>query len=203
MSFTFNQSIYNKDNLAQVLNHKINQSIIYSDNGGSKLSDLENELLLYYKYGSISNRLLFNHQDNIIINSSSSASFNMDNFLSNIYYNYSKDTSSLSSTADSYSYKDLPNSESFSYDLSYKFNKFYTVTYKEEYDLVTEIAKIKEYTLNIDKKCWAFDIKLVDNLVASATISNNAIRQKIFYIQLTLKPIVTLNQEYIQNKTGE
>jgi LPS-assembly protein len=198
MSFTFNQSLYNKDSLSQTINHKIYQSVIYNEDGGSKLSDLENELIYYYKYGTLSNRLLFNHQENMIINSSSSISFNKNDFKSNVYYSYSKDTSTVSSNSQSYSYKDLLDAEALNVDLSYKFNKYYTIGYQEEYDIETKTTKDREYTLDIDKKCWKLNLKVADNLVASSTTNNEAIRQNIFYIQLTLKPILTFNQKYIQ-----
>ncbi len=203
ISFTLNQSIYNKEEVSKIINHKINQSIIYRDNGASRLSDLENELIFYYKYGTLSNRILFNHQADIIMSSSSSLSFAKDDFSSNVYYAYSKKTSSISSTSESYSYKDLPYSENLTLDLSYKFYKYYRLMFKEEYNLVTNIANKKEYILDINKKCWGFNIKLADNLVASATTNNSALRQKIFYIQLILKPIATLNQKYTQKAKEE
>ncbi len=200
IDFTFNQSFFNKSNLSKLLTHSISQPIVYKDNSSSRLSNLENELILYYKYGEISNQLLFNHQENMIISSSSTISFLADNFTSNIYYSYSKDSTQLDSTTQSYSYNELPNAEAFTFDLSYKVYKYYTIMYKEEYDLVTEVSKKKEYTLNIDKKCWAMNFKVADNLVAAATTSNNAIRQNIFYINFTLKPILSINQEYIKDK---
>jgi len=198
LHFILNQSLYNKEDLTQILNHKINQSIIYDNDGDSKLSDLENELILYYKYGSLSNRILYNHQENMIINSSSSVSYSQNDFTSDIYYSYSKDTSSVSSKSESYSYSDLPNAEALTLKLSYKFNKYYTIKYKDEYDLIVEVSKKKEYVFNINKRCWSLDITLADNLVASATENNSAIRQNIFYLQATLKPIWTIKQKYIQ-----
>ncbi|MCK5111022.1 MAG: LPS-assembly protein LptD [Arcobacteraceae bacterium] len=200
IGFSLNQSIYDKENVSKIINHKINQSIIYNDDETHKLSDLENELILYYKYGQLSNRILYNHQDKVIINSSTSASFNKDDFTSNIYYSYSKDTSLVSSNSESYTYRDLPDAESVTLQLGYKFNKYYQIAYKEEYDLVTEISKLKEYTFGIDKKCWALNLKLADNLVASATTNDKAIRQNVIYIEFTLKPIITINQTYIQKK---
>jgi len=203
MSFSLNQSIYNKITLEQIINHKMNQSIIYNDNGSTKLSDLENELILYYRYGLLSNRFLYNHQDNMFIDSTTTVTFDKNDFSSRIYYSFSKDTSSIASDVETYSYKNLPDSKSITLDMSYEFNKYYTLTYKEEYDLVTKISKSIEYSLNIDKKCWAIDIRLANNLVASTTTNNTAIRQNIAYVQVTLKPISTINQEYIYKKREE
>ncbi len=203
INISLNQSIYNKENISKILNHKINQSIIYNDDGTYDLSDLENELVLYYKYGQLSNHILYNHQENIIVNSSTSASLNTEDFTSSIYYSFSKDTSLVNSNSESYTYKDLPYSKSTTLQLGYKLNKYYQIAYKEEYDLVTKVSKIKEYIFNIDKKCWGINFKLADNLVATATTTNNAIRQNIIYMQFTLKPIATINQEYIQKKKEE
>jgi LPS-assembly protein len=139
----------------------------------------------------------------MIINLSSSVVFSYDDFFSKIYYSYSKDTSNVSSKSKSYSYSDLPYAEALTLDVSYKFDKYYTVKYKNEYDLVADISKRKEYVLNIDKKCWNLDIKFTDNLVASATADNSAIRQNIFYVQIVLKPILKIKQKYIQKNTKE
>ncbi len=203
ISISLNQSVYDKETVSKIINHKVNQSLIYNDKGTYDLSDLENELVLYYKYGQLSNRILYNHQENVVLDSSTSASFNKDNFISNIYYSFSKDTSLLNSNSESYTYKNLPYSKSMTVQLGYKFNKYYQLLYKEEYDLVTQVSKLKEYTFNIDKKCWGMNIKLADNLVATATTTNHAIRQNIIYMQFTLKPIVTINQEYIHKKQEE
>jgi LPS-assembly protein len=203
INFALNQSIYDKNTLSQLLNHKINQSIIFNDNGTSKLSDLENDLTLIYRYGKLSNRFLYNYKDQLIISSSTSLSFINNNFASNIYYNYSKDTSTVSSSSTSYSYKNLPDTKNLTYSLSYNFDKFYTLSYKEEYDLKSKISKSKEYILKINKKCWSFNLKLANNLIASSTTNNNPIRQNIFYLELALKPIILINQEFIQKKRAE
>ena len=77
-----------------------------------------------------------------------------------------------------------------------KFDKFYTVGFKEEYDLLNNISNKKEYFFNIDKKCWEFDIKLTDSLVATNTTDNRVLRQNIVYLQLNLKQLFSLDQVY-------
>ena len=203
INFTLNQSWYGKETKTQLLNHKINQSILYDNNNKFKLSDLENEVTLKYKYGKLSNTFLYNHQDKIIISSSTSLSFAYEKFDSSIYYNYSKDTSSVSSSSDSYSYKDLPDTKNITYSFGYKFNNKYKVTYKDEYNLKTNISNKRSYTLDINEKCWAFNIKLQNSLVASATTTSSAIRQNIFYIEVNLKPFLKINQEFIQKKEAQ
>jgi LPS-assembly protein len=201
INFSLSQSIYNKNNISKIINHKINQMLIYDETQGKyKLSNLENKVILYYKYGEISNRFLYNHDDNIIINSSTTASFNKDDFNSKLYYNFSKDKSHKSTKKKTFSYKDLPDAKSITLDLGYKFKKYYKVSYKQEYDLAKKYSKKIEYNFGIDKKCWAFDIKLVDDLVASATTNKKAIRQNIFYLQIKLKPILSYRHIYIKKK---
>ncbi|RLA72595.1 MAG: hypothetical protein DRG78_23645, partial [Epsilonproteobacteria bacterium] len=54
----------------------------------------------------------------------------------------------------------------------------------------------KEYIFNIDKKCWAIDFKLIDSLVATNTTNNSVLRQNILYMELNLKQLFTLAQNY-------
>ena len=195
LTLALNQAFYNKDNQSKKFAHKLIQSIVY-DNGTSKLSDLENTLILYYKYGQLSNKFIYNHQDSMIINASTTSTFKKDNFNSRLYYSYSKDMANISSNTKSYSYRDIPDAKSITLELGYGFYKYYHLKYKEEYDLVDSISKLKSYTFNINKKCWAFDVRLENSIVASATTDNSAIRQDIIYFEFTLKPIVKINQEY-------
>ncbi len=194
--FVLNQSFYNKKTKTLMVNHKVNQSIIYNKDGGSKLSDLENELTLYYKYGSIYNRSIFNHDDKMVINSTTSLKYNYDNLSANIDYTYSKDTSSVSS-AQSFSYKDLPDAKTIKGSLKYKFLNRYTIGYAQEYNIITHISNKKEYSYNVDKKCWALNLTLSDSLVA--TSSSDVLRQNIIYMKLTLKPLGTIDQKYTQD----
>jgi hypothetical protein len=76
--------------------------------------------------------------------------------------------------------------------------KYYTVTYKEQYNITDDISPIKEYGLLMDKKCWALDLKFADNLVATSSTANadETIRQKIVYATISLKPIGAIKQNY-------
>jgi len=196
LTIALNQALYNKDDLSKTIAHKLTQSVVYDDTSGSKLSDLENTVTLYYKYGTLTNKFIYNHQDNIVINSSTTGTFNKNNFTSKAYYSYSKDMANIASTTESYSYRDLPDAKSVTLELGYNFYKYYYLGYKEEYDLVYDISKLKRYTFNIDKRCWAFDMRIENSIVASATTDDSAIRQDIIYFEFILKPIVTINQEY-------
>ena len=185
ISLGFNQSIYSKDTLKQIVNHKIKQSFIYNEVSGSYTkSDLENDLTYYYDYGSLSNRLLYNHTLNEIIQSSTTSKFTKNDYFFNLYHTFTKDKNTLISQ------------RSISYDLGVKFKKYYTTKYREEYDLTQDVSKKKEYVFNINKKCWEMDFKLIDSLVATNTTDNSVLRQNILYIQINLKQLFELDQSY-------
>jgi LPS-assembly protein len=200
ITISFNQSLFNKENLSTIINHKINQKIIYDDNGTSTLDNLENELTFYLPYTTLSNRLLFNHDEKMIINSTSSLQFRKDDYFTNIDYSFQKDKTNA---PQQFLYENLPNLESITGHIGTKVFKYYTISYKEQYDLTNHISKFKEYKMNIDKKCWALDLSLQDSLVATATTTNRAKRQNIIYATITLKPIVSFNQKFIQDEREE
>ncbi len=192
IDISLNQSFYSKNTKAQIINHKLSQTLIYDeDTNNFKKSNLENDITYFYKYGTFDNQLLYNYDINKITSSLTSLKFLNKNFNNSISYVYKKDELTLG------------NQENINYDLGFKFLKYYTASYNEEYDLTNEKSTKKEYSLDIDKKCWALNIKLSDNLIASSTINNSALRQSIVYLQLTLKPILTLNQQYVQKETEE
>ncbi|MCK5293377.1 MAG: LPS-assembly protein LptD [Arcobacteraceae bacterium] len=205
IKFTMNQSFYNKKTLSAIINHKINQAISYDENGTSQLDDLENEITFFYKYGKLSNRLLYNHDAKLIIKSIYSLKFKKDNFFTNIdYSNFkSKPIYSLLSYEELQDTNSLINNESITGKIGSKVLKYYTISYKEQYDLIKEVSNVKEYGLTIDKKCWNLNLKLADNLVASATTTAKARRQNIVYATITLKPIVSFKQKYIQDEREE
>ena len=184
-SFAFDQSFYNKETLKQIVNHRIKQAFIYNTlNDNYEKSDLENDITYFYDYGSLSNRILFNHNLNKIISSSSNFKFTNEGYFFNVYHTYTKNTTTLA------------NQKSITYELGMDFNKYYKASYREEFDLTADISKKREYVFHIDKKCWALNLKLVDSLVATNTTNNSVLRQNIFYIQLNLKQLFMLDQEY-------
>ncbi len=198
INLSFNQSIFNKENLSTIINHKINQKIIYDQNGTSSLENLENEIFLNLPFTHFSNRLLFNHDEKMIINSASSLQFAKDNYFTNIDYSYGYDKNITTNL-----YKNGPENEAITGNIGTKVLKYYTLDYKEQYDLINHISKFKEYKLNINKKCWALDLSFQDSLVATATNTDSAKRQSIIYATITLKPIISFSQKYIQNVREE
>jgi len=198
INISFNQSLFNKKNLSSIVNHKINQKIIYDTSGTSTLDNLENELTIYLPYTTISNRSLYNHDEKMTISSTSSASFSKDSYFANVDYSYSYDKNTTTNL-----YKDSEKLEAITGNIGTKVLKYYTLGYKEQYDLTNHISKFKEYKVNIDKKCWALDLSFQDSLVATATTTDRAKRQSIVYATITLKPILSFSQKYIQDAREE
>jgi len=188
ISFKVNQSIYDSSSLKQIINHKMKQSILYDKDANSTLGNFENNLTYNYKYGTLSNRILYNHDDNKIIESSSNASFKYNDYYVKLNHYYSKETP----------HSNKLDSKSYIFDVGTKFNRFYKTSYKRYYDLQNNRLTKQELVFNIDKKCWALDIKLEDSLVAIASDTTDAVRQKIIYLQLYLKPIGGIKQQYKQ-----
>ncbi len=183
INFSLNHSFYDKENLKQIINHKIDQSINYKESGDDQFSDLRNELIYYYAYGQISNKLTYSHQDSAIVASTSIINFKHDNFYINL------------------NHTDTQNYEAINFTIGSIFNRYYSLQYRENYNLDDSISNIREYSLNIDKRCWALNIKLSDNLVASPTIDSDAIRQNIIYFLFTMKPIGQIQQQHVMDNT--
>ena len=197
MSLSINQNYYSKKSLKNIVNHKMTQTIV-DNNNSNVLGNLENEINIYFDNASISNRILYNHDDNMIIKSTYALKYKKEELFGNLDYSYIIDKNSVTN-----SYKDEEPNKSFTFEIGNKVLKYYTIKYKEQYDITNNIIKLKEYSLNINKKCWELDLKLTDTLIASATTNQKARRQNIIYATLTLKPLVTLKQKYIQDEREE
>ena len=185
LSFGFNQSFYYKETLKQIVNHRIKQAFIYNAlNGSYEKADLENDLTYFYDYGSLSNRLLYNYDLNKIINSSTNFKFKNEGYFFNLYHTYVKNIETL------------VDQKSITYELGMDINKYYNISYKEEFDITANISKKRSYNFNIDKKCWALSLRLIDSLVATNTTDDSVLRQNILYLQLNLKQLFMLDQIY-------
>ena len=200
INLSFNQTLYDRKSLNPYISHKMNQSIVFDDNGSSKLGHLENELAIYFPYATISNRLFFNHDEKLIVSSISALQVNKNSFFLTAEYSFSRDDTGAPAN---FLYKNLSTVESITGHIGNKVFKYYTLGYKEQYDLTNHTSKLKEYKLDIDKKCWALGLSFQDSLVATATNTDRARRQNIVYATITLKPILSFNQKYIQNEREE
>ena len=186
ISLGFNQSIYNKMTLKEIINHKLNLSYIYNNSTNSyEKNSLQNDLRYNYDYGYISNRLIYSYLIRGISSSSSTLNFTKDDYSANIYYTYLKDEDTLE------------RDETIKYDLGFSFGKHYKLSYKEEFDLESNKSKKREYVFNIDDRCWAVNFRFIDSLVASDTTTDEgSYRQKILYMEFNLKQLFQINQKY-------
>ncbi|MCP4969557.1 MAG: LPS-assembly protein LptD [Arcobacter sp.] len=182
----FNQSIYKKDNLKQIINHKLKQSILYDKLDNAKFQNMENEIVYNYILGSVKNNLLYNHQDKKLVESSSSFSLNYDNLNLNLNHYFSKKSPNSGK-------EDL---ESYSLNAKYKLSDEYRVEYNTNYNLKDEIRNKQSLVLGISDKCWNLDLKYEKSIIASSTIDNEPVKEDILYLQLFLKPLGGVDYEH-------
>lgn len=187
ISLGISQSFYDKETIQPIITHKMNQIYTYNEiNKKYEKGDLENDLRLYFQYGLLSNRLLYNYDLKEIVSSVSSLNLNYENSFFKLYHSYKKDLNRLIDNKDEY----------VTYELGFDFYKYYNIAYKEEYDIINNISRKKQYIFGIDKKCWALNLKYVNSLVATSSTVINATRQDIIYIEFNLKQLFDLRQNY-------
>ncbi len=185
LSFALNHSLYDIEDLQQIINHKISQAIIYDDFNNADLGNLENEITYNYLLGSISNKLLYNHLDDELIENSTSFNLDyLDYFLKLSYY-MSKDTPNSGKS-------DL---ESYTIDAGLKFLRDYQFKYYESYNLEKKIRSKQGFTFIIDDKCWKLSLRL-EKVITPSSSTANAIKQDVIYLELVLKPLGQINQSY-------
>ncbi|MEA3512431.1 MAG: hypothetical protein U9R37_02420 [Campylobacterota bacterium] len=185
ISTSMNQSLYNKNSLKEIINHKISQIYNYSSEEDKYImADLENDLSFFFDHGSLTNRLSYNHTINKIISTSTALKLTYDSYFLNSYYKSLLDKDTLEKQRD------------VNYDLGFSFYKYYSLSYKNEYDLTAQLNKKKEYLFKIDKKCWAIDFKLVDSLVATNTTDDSVLRQNIIYMNFNFKQLAEFKHEH-------
>ena len=67
IKLSLNQSIYDKENLKQFINHKMSQSILYNSVDDPKFQDLDNYVKINHDYGSLSGKVVYNVDDNKVV----------------------------------------------------------------------------------------------------------------------------------------
>lgn len=190
INISLNQSLYDNNNLNQIINHKLTQSILYNSVDEPKLQNTENYIKLNYQNGSISNRLVYNVQDKQFIETSFDATYKLDDLSLSVGYYKSKDTENP--------YTDNEDLESYRAQADYQLSKDYKVSYYENYNLLEKVRSKQGINLNINDRCWNLDIKYERERVPSTTSSSTSdgIDQKIVYFNLELKPLGGINQKY-------
>lgn len=194
IKLSLNQSIYDKENLKQFINHKMSQSILYNSVDEPKFQDLDNYVKINHDYGSLSGKVVYNMDDNKVVEGSFDNSLSYEDLTFSAGYYYSKKTNNEFNTRD-----DL---ESYRLSTSYKLAKDYSIKYYENYDLQEKTRNRQGIGLNIDDSCWNLDLLLEKEITprsryVQSTRSYDSYEQTIVYAVLMLKPIGGIRQKYI------
>ncbi len=185
IKLSLNQSLYENKNLKQIVNHKLSQSILYNSLDEARLQNTINYTKLNYNNGSVSNKLTYNVQDKQFIENTVDITYKINELSLAAGYYKSKDT-------DNSAKEDL---ESYNVKAEYDISKDYKFAYYENYNILDNIKSKQGINLNINDICWNFDIKYERERVASSS-DTSEIDQKVFYFNLTLKPLGGIKQEY-------
>ena len=194
IKLSLNQSIYDKENLKQFINHKMSQSILYNSVDEPKFQDLDNYVKINHDYGSLSGKVVYNMDDNKVVEGSFDNSLSYEDLTFSAGYYYSKKTNNEFNTRD-----DL---ESYRLSTSYKLAKDYSIKYYENYDLQENTRNRQGIGLNIDDSCWNLDLLLEKEITprsryVESTRSYDSHEQTIVYAVLMLKPIGGIRQKSI------
>lgn len=194
IKLSLNQSIYDKENLKQFINHKMSQSILYNSVDEPKFQDLDNYVKINHDYGSLSGKVVYNMDDNKVVEGSFDNSLSYEDLTFSAGYYYSKKTNNEFNTRD-----DL---ESYRLSTSYKLAKDYSIKYYENYDLQEKRRNRQGIGLNIDDSCWNLDLLLEKEITprsryVESTRSYDSYEQTIVYAVLMLKPIGGIRQKSI------
>ena len=194
IKLSLNQSIYDKENLKQFINHKMSQSILYNSVDEPKFQDLDNYVKINHDYGSLSGKVVYNMDDNKVVEGSFDNSLSYEDLTFSAGYYYSKKTNNEFNTRD-----DL---ESYRLSTSYKLAKDYSIKYYENYDLQEKTRNRQGIGLNIDDSCWNLDLLLEKEITprsryVESTRSYDSHEQTIVYAVLMLKPIGGIRQKSI------
>ena len=194
IKLSLNRSIYDKENLKQFINHKMSQSILYNSVDEPKFQDLDNYVKINHDYGSLSGKVVYNMDDNKVVEGSFDNSLSYEDLTFSAGYYYSKKTNNEFNTRD-----DL---ESYRLSTSYKLAKDYSIKYYENYDLQEKTRNRQGIGLNIDDSCWNLDLLLEKEITprsryVQSTRSYDSYEQTIVYAVLMLKPIGGIRQKSI------
>ena len=194
IKLSLNQSIYDKENLKQFINHKMSQSILYNSVDEPKFQDLDNYVKINHDYGSLSGKVVYNMDDNKVVEGSFDNSLSYEDLTFSAGYYYTKKTDNEFNTRD-----DL---ESYRLSTSYKLAKDYSIKYYENYDLQQKTRNRQGIGLNIDDSCWNLDLLLEKEITprsryVQSTRSYDSYEQTIVYAVLMLKPIGGIRQKSI------
>lgn len=171
----------------------MSQSILYNSVDEPKFQDLDNYVKINHDYGSLSGKVVYNMDDNKVVEGSFDNSLSYEDLTFSAGYYYSKKTNNEFNTRD-----DL---ESYRLSTSYKLAKDYSIKYYENYDLQEKTRNRQGIGLNIDDSCWNLDLLLEKEITprsryVQSTRSYDSYEQTIVYAVLMLKPIGGIRQKY-------
>ena len=195
INLNLNQSVYDKNSLKQIVNHKMSQSIIYDSFDNPKAQDYENYVKVNHDYGYVSGKVIYNMQDETIVESNATSSFTYDKFNLTANYNNTRQTEN--------EFNDRDDLESYGYSTSYRFAREYSARYYENYNIKEKVRSRQGIGLNIDDSCWNLDLMLEKEVTPRSRINldgeYDSHRQSIVYALLTLKPMGGIKQKYKVN----
>lgn len=181
-----NQSLYKKEGLKQIVNHKLSQSILYDENNDPKFMDLENFVKYNYSNGIITNKIIYNVEDKHFTENTSSFTYKYEDFDLSLGYYKSKKT-------DNSNKEEL---ESFRINTSYDISNDYKISYYENYNIQEKLRNKQGIGVDIYDRCWALGLKYEKEVIPSTSSNSEGIRQNILYINLELKPLGGIKQKY-------
>lgn len=182
LAFLLNHSFYDKNELSQIINHKIKQSILY-DNINARLSDFENEITFNYILGKLTNRIVYSHEDKKLIESSSGFNLKYYDYFLNLTHYKSKKTENSDK-------KDL---ESYTIEVGMEYLNDYSLSYIQNYNIKEHLKSREALSFNVNDKCWIFNIRLEKEIIASDSNNNEPIKQDLIYFTLELKQLGGIN----------
>ena len=188
IKLSLNQSLYEKENLQQYINHKMSQSILYDEFDNPKLEDYENFVKVNYGLGSVSGKIVYNMQDKQIVEESLNNVISIDRISFGAGYYKSNETENIHNLRE--------NLESYRFNTAYKISKDYNVRYYENYNLEEKIRSKQGVAFNINDNCWNLDLRYERDVKPISSSYIDGVDQKVIFATLLLKPIGGIKQKY-------
>jgi len=195
ITLNLNQFLFDTNDLRQIINHRLTQSILYDKFDNPKLQNIENEIKYNYILGAIygeglsgnlENKMVYNHQDKKFVENSSSFS---------LYYD------DLGLKLGRYSSKHTPNSskddlQSYQIDLKYDISNKYSIQYQTNYNILEHSRSKQSLIFSIKDNCWDLNLNYEREIEAASTKDGQPLKQDILYLKLVLKSLGGINQRY-------
>ncbi len=193
INLSLNQSVYGQNSLKQIVNHKMSQSILYNQLNEAEFQDYKNYAKFNHDFGSVSGKVVYNMQDNELVESTADTTFDYKKGSVTLGYYKSKKTEN----------SNREELESYGANAKYRLTKDYSVGYYEYYNIQENILNKRGVSLNVDDKCWNLDLRYEKEVVPTSSTLDTSTIQNIVYMYLELKPIGGIKQKYKYEKDKE